>query len=167
MTTHITVRKYSYLFCVNKNIHIYYRHRHTRDGSETYLRVFTPSEYYYIYHKIYPCLFSICRIDIWGINQKLNIKNTDYVCMRTIYEFYDHSPIYDSWLGNDKPNYKISMPKRKQRVGFLLLVTFWRVTLHQIWNNFCSTDNKKCHRLGGLEKSFKVLICWFDKVSDI
>ena len=40
--------------------------------------------------------------------------------MRTIYEFYDHSPIYDSWLGNDKPNYKISMPKRKQRVGFFV-----------------------------------------------
>ena len=157
MTTHITVRKYSYLFCVNKNIHIYYRHRHTRDGFRNLITGFLLHQNIIVYHKMYPCVFQICEIDIWGINQRLKSKIRIiyiFVCMCTIYEFYDHSTIYDSWLCDDKPNYKISMPKRKQRVGFLLLVTFWRVTLHQIWNNFCSTDNKKCHRLGGLEKKF-------------
>ena len=152
MTTHITVRKYSYLFCVNKDIHIYYRHRHTRDGFRNLITGFYSIKII-LYTTKCMRLFNMQNLHL---RHKSNVKiiNTDYVCMCTIYEFYDHSTIYDSWLCDDKPNYKISMPKRKQRVGFLLLVTFWRVTLHQIWNNFCSTDNKKCHRLGGLEKNF-------------
>ena len=129
LTTHITVRKYSYLFCVNKNIHIYYRHRHTRDGFRNLITGFLLHQNIIVYHKMYPCVFQICEIDIWGINQRLKSKTYRFVrykvnymsvCMGTIYEFDDHSPTYDSWLWNDKPNYKISMPKRKQRVGFFV-----------------------------------------------
>ena len=74
LTTHITVRKYSYLFCVNKNIHIYYRHRHTRDGFRNLITGFLLHQNIIVYHKMYPCVFQICEIDIWGINQRLKSK---------------------------------------------------------------------------------------------
>ena len=89
LTTHITVRKYSYLFCVNKNIHIYYRHRHTRDGFRNLITGFTPSKYYCIPQNVSMRLLNVQNYYLRH-KSKVKIKNTNlevgYTVKRLIYK---------------------------------------------------------------------------------